>query len=454
MGLGSLPDSSSAGDAHLGAGITGGSENSVRISSLKDPTSPWWKNPYMVMEPAPWKHADGTHKPPLKHVNVPSDTPNYSPLAYSEVMKRLKYSVALKQRLQALRATGFQTVKEEAGSDSVGTYPYTFSEDRAAVTEAYVTPDGEVNHRRLRRISVGRSNQHDFQPHSSNPYEIQPSSSYPYEIQPSSSNPYEIQPSSSYPYEIQPSSSYPYEIQPSSSYHMRFNRVPAIHMSYPYEIQPNSTEFNPKLTRLNSTHDEASTDYIASLCENTNQDHRYISEILLASGLLLRNQGCVSTAFQLHPSAHPINPELFFVLEKTKASSLLSKEDGNSGKVSLSKPDHEKFHRKFIFDLVNEILVGKLALVGVSAEPWMNSGKLARKTLNAKKLLKELCTEIEHFQAKKSNSITDEEEDGLTNMLLEDVMCQSESWTGFNGGISRVVLDVERMVFKDLVSEF
>lgn len=37
-----------------------------------------------------------------------------------------------------------------------------------------------------------------------------------------------------------------------------------------------------KLRRLNSTHDEASTDYIASLCENTNPDHRYISEILPA----------------------------------------------------------------------------------------------------------------------------------------------------------------------------
>ncbi|GMJ14023.1 TON1 Recruiting Motif 4, LONGIFOLIA 3 [Hibiscus trionum] len=208
-----------------------------------------------------------------------------------------------------------------------------------------------------------------------------------------------------------------------------------------------------KLRRLNSTHDEASTDYIASLCENTNPDHRYISEILLASGLLLRDLGSGSTTFQLHPSGHPINPELFFVLEQTKASSLLSKEDGNSRKVSLSNPDHEKFHRKLIFDLVNEILVGKLALLGTSSEPWINSGKLARKTLSAQKLLKELCTEIEQLQDKKSNSNTEEEEDGLKNILWEDVMCRSESWTDFNGEISGMVLDVERMVFKDLVNE-
>jgi hypothetical protein len=44
-----------------------------------------------------------------------------------------------------------------------------------------------------------------------------------------------------------------------------------------------------KLRQLNSNHDEARTDYIALLCENTNPDHRYISEILLASGLLLKD---------------------------------------------------------------------------------------------------------------------------------------------------------------------
>ncbi|KAE8668013.1 hypothetical protein F3Y22_tig00112349pilonHSYRG00018 [Hibiscus syriacus] len=59
-----------------------------------------------------------------------------------------------------------------------------------------------------------------------------------------------------------------------------------------------------KLGRLNSTHDEVSTDYIASLCENTNPDHIYISEILLASGLLLRDLGSDSTTFHLHPSGH------------------------------------------------------------------------------------------------------------------------------------------------------
>ncbi|GJT76262.1 longifolia 1-like protein, partial [Tanacetum coccineum] len=77
-----------------------------------------------------------------------------------------------------------------------------------------------------------------------------------------------------------------------------------------------------KLTRLNSTHDEAHTYYIASLYEKTKPDNRYIFEILLASGLLLRFLGSSLTTFEFHSSGHPINPELFLVLEQTKYSNL------------------------------------------------------------------------------------------------------------------------------------
>lgn len=208
-----------------------------------------------------------------------------------------------------------------------------------------------------------------------------------------------------------------------------------------------------KLRRLNSTHDEASTDYIASLCENTNPDHRYISEILLASGLLLRDLGSGMAAFQLHSSGHPINPELFFVLEQTKGSTLLSKEECSPGKTSHSKPNPERFHRKLIFDAVNEMIVKKLALAMPSAEPWLKSDKLAKKTLSAQKLLKELCSEIEQLQSKKSGSWLEEEEDGMKGILCDDVMHRSEIWTDFHDEVSGLVLDVERSIFKDLVDE-
>ncbi|KAE8686208.1 hypothetical protein F3Y22_tig00111073pilonHSYRG00040 [Hibiscus syriacus] len=208
-----------------------------------------------------------------------------------------------------------------------------------------------------------------------------------------------------------------------------------------------------KLRRLNSEHDEASTDYIASLCGNTNPDHRYISEILLASGLLLKDLGSGLTTFQLHPSGHPINPELFLVLEQTISSSLVLKEESDTGNVSHSKPDHEKFHRKLIFDSVNEILVGKLALFGAFPEPTIILGKLAKKSLTAHQLLKELCFEIEQLESRKAKCELEGNEDGLKSILCEEVMSRSENWTDLNGEISGMVLDVERLVFKDLVNE-
>ncbi|XP_022007595.1 protein LONGIFOLIA 1-like [Helianthus annuus] len=195
-----------------------------------------------------------------------------------------------------------------------------------------------------------------------------------------------------------------------------------------------------KLTRLNSTHDEAHTNYIASLCENTKPGDRYISKILLASGLLLRDLRSNLTTFQFHSSGHPINPELFLVLEQTKFS--------NTPEKIIKK---EKFHRKLIFDAFNEILAGKLAL----AVPFQKSFKLVKKTLNGQKLLRDLCLEIEQLQAKKNkeNISLEEEDDGLKSVLWEEVLNRAESWTDYDGELSVLALEVERLIFKDLVNE-
>ncbi|CAH8357227.1 unnamed protein product [Eruca vesicaria subsp. sativa] len=193
-----------------------------------------------------------------------------------------------------------------------------------------------------------------------------------------------------------------------------------------------------KLKRLNSNHDETSQDYIASLCENKdpNTDHRYISEILLASGLLLRDLSSELTTFQLHPSGHPINPELFLVLEQTQRRS-----------------SNEKLNRKLVFDAVNETLVKKLAFVEEGT--WMKRKVL----LSAQQLLKEVCSEIETLkkQTKKREGnlllLEDQEEDFLKCILDEDVTTRSEKWIEFEDVVPGLVLDLERLLFKDLVNE-
>ena len=86
--------------------------------------------------------------------------------------------------------------------------------------------------------------------------------------------------------------------------------------------------------------------------------------------------------------------------------------------------------------------------------PWLKTDKLAKKTLNAQKLLKELSSEIEQLQAKKPECSLEDEDDGLKNILWED-MVQTGQKAGqfFHGDTSGVVLDVERLIFKDLVNE-
>lgn len=201
-----------------------------------------------------------------------------------------------------------------------------------------------------------------------------------------------------------------------------------------------------KLTRLNTNHDEAHTDYIASLCENSKPDDRYISEILLASGLLLRDLGSSLTTFQFHSSGHPINPELFLVLEQTKFSNL-PKQDRDTPEKMIKK---EKFHRKLIFDTVNEILAEKLALL----VPFQKSCKLAKKTFNAQKLLRDLCLEIEQLQTKTRADIgLEEEDDGWKSVLWEEVLNGLESWTDYDCELPVIALEVERLIFKDLVNE-
>ncbi|GJU08585.1 longifolia 1-like protein [Tanacetum coccineum] len=194
-----------------------------------------------------------------------------------------------------------------------------------------------------------------------------------------------------------------------------------------------------KLTRLNSTHDEAHTDYIASLSENTKPDDRYISEILLASGLLLRDLGSSLTTFQFHSSGHPINPELFLVLEQTKFSNLPKQEPSN--KKLLNK---EKFHRKLIFDTVNEVLAKKLALVVPSLESF--SSKSFKGSMYGD-------TRATTSEEKKEDVSLDEEDDGLKTILWEEVLNRAKSWTDYDGELHVITLEVERLIFKDLVNE-
>lgn len=203
-----------------------------------------------------------------------------------------------------------------------------------------------------------------------------------------------------------------------------------------------------KLGQVNSIQDVPATEYVSSLCKNTNPAHKYITEILLASRLLFTDLVSSSTLIQPHPSCHLINPKLFFVLEQTKLSDEFLDGECTNEKMDQSKV-REKINRKLIFDTVNEILFRKLSSAGYS-EPWICPSNLGVKSLTGQKLLKEVCSEVDQLLAKPNLHDAD---DGSISVLSGDMMFQTPNWEDSHSEIPGMVLDIERMIFKDLISE-
>lgn len=203
-----------------------------------------------------------------------------------------------------------------------------------------------------------------------------------------------------------------------------------------------------KLSQLSSRKGEApTTDPIAFLCkEEQSADHRYVSEILLASGLLMLDlkPRPMNTTNQLHPSGYPINPDLFLVLEKTNSARLTKPETTED--TSQLKSNQKKLHRKLVFDVVNELLVQKLKLSSPGIllhvrKAWFQSGQL---------LLKELCSDIDNL---KSESFSAAEVDDRLMSREYHMMWQSENWFESGTELQMIVLEMEKSIFRDLVDE-
>lgn len=224
--------------------------------------------------------------------------------------------------------------------------------------------------------------------------------------------------------------------------------LPQLSSRFPPKKLENIDHLIQKLRQLSSSDDKAQpTDHIALLCETQSPNHRYVSEILLASGLLMKDLICLPMStmpIQLQPPSHPINPNLFLVLEQTKSGSLLKPGTVNTISDKL-KSDPDKLHRKLVFDIVNELLAHKLELA--SPRPDRQLRVKMVKFPGGQRLLKELCSDIEHLRAESRGK--------LDNSLMhgEGLLQQSEEWNYSYKELRGIVLDIERLMFKDLIDE-
>ncbi|CAN4079473.1 unnamed protein product [Withania somnifera] len=193
-----------------------------------------------------------------------------------------------------------------------------------------------------------------------------------------------------------------------------------------------------QLRLLDSNH-EANKDQLGSLSQNHNPDHRYITKILLASGLL-KDVDSFCTAIQLQSFGHMVDPKLFHILEQTEDR--VMPENGHS-KTCARIEFNRKMHRKNVFDTVDEILVRKLA-----SESYLLQG---RDRLSVQQLQKELKSDIDQLHAKRVSMYS--EEDELIFILNADLRHQPEDWTNGESEIPSLILDVERLIYKDLITE-
>lgn len=184
------------------------------------------------------------------------------------------------------------------------------------------------------------------------------------------------------------------------------------------------------------------------LHKEANLEKAYVAEILLASGFI-NNLNFINLSCHGHQLKEAINPKLFFILEQTTASRFLS--DSKPNRAANTRT-HDKHQRKLMFDAVNEIMSQKLAVTGFGS----HLQPISRRSTGLKtgqQLLQEICKEINQLQLNSSNQSLDDEDDFLTTIIEKDLTHRSGNWTDISSETSSLVLDIERLVFKDLIVE-
>lgn len=179
--------------------------------------------------------------------------------------------------------------------------------------------------------------------------------------------------------------------------------------------------------------------------DDKDPDHKYISEILLASGLLSSQ----SSSQVFHSSSYPINPKLFVAIEQIKTNNMCFNIEHNAEKI-VGPNSPEKMQRKLIFDVVNDILAQKLL---ENSTLWCQPNKPLGRKLRGQLLLDELFTEFDKLRQRNRNVNLASEDENWTSLLWEEFMHCPAIYTHSYSATPDVVLDIERLIFKDLITE-
>ncbi|CAK9216477.1 unnamed protein product [Sphagnum troendelagicum] len=106
--------------------------------------------------------------------------------------------------------------------------------------------------------------------------------------------------------------------------------------------------------------------------------------------------------------------------------------------------EKEALGRRVLFDATNEILVQKL-------DPWIgrDQPQLQQKPARQHQLVQEIWDELQHVPCVQSEDVCDT----LYTILLKDLHKTAKQWTGMDGELGEISLEVERMIVKELIEE-
>lgn len=183
---------------------------------------------------------------------------------------------------------------------------------------------------------------------------------------------------------------------------------------------------------------------LLDLIQSINPGHRYITKMLLAFGLLKDTSIIQTDKDNHHVSLGDIfNSNMFHTLQEEDAPI----EDANEELIENN--DHslqfnQKIQRKVVADVANEILIRKIT-----------SGRLftmGRGRMSLQGILKEVYLEIDDLCRTPSCNV-DDEDDMSIRVLAVDMKYESDDWTDYSSEVPALVLDIERLIFKDLINE-
>ncbi|GMI67133.1 TON1 Recruiting Motif 4, LONGIFOLIA 3 [Hibiscus trionum] len=106
-------------------------------------------------------------------------------------------------------------------------------------------------------------------------------------------------------------------------------------------------------------------------------------------------------------------------------------------------------NKQLIFESVNEIL-GRMK--ESSHKPWVSPSMQEERKPKRQQVVGYLCSEIDKLQTPSIISL-DDKADSVQSIISRDLTIGSSDWTECKSEIPGVVLDVERLIFKDLICE-